>query len=99
MTFKNKYLLVRLLDDLDQVLFTCEIELKPYKNRYYLTIPEETLVKGAYKLNSIIYQPAVAQYDNIKESCGFYVLDNNNTFSHLETFDIGKIYVPQNWLK
>jgi lipopolysaccharide transport system ATP-binding protein len=97
--YKNKFILVRIIDHLDQVLFTCEKELELNKKEYKLRIPAETLVKGSYKLNSIIYHPAVAQFDNIKETCGFYILNNNKTFSHLETFDIGKIYVPQNWLK
>lgn len=94
---KNKFLLIRIVDDLEQVLFSCEIELLLDKVEYRLTIPKETLVKGEYKLNCIIYHPAITQYDNVLECCNFSIIDNIKAFTHLETFDIGKVYIPQNW--
>lgn len=94
---KNKYLLVRVKGELEQVLFSCEIEIQKNKKEYKLSIPSKTLVKGYYKLNCIIYHPAIIEYDHIKDCCGFYILDNIKEFSHLETFDIGKVYIPQNW--
>jgi lipopolysaccharide transport system ATP-binding protein len=95
---KNKFLLVRVLGNLDQVLFSCEKALKLKDDNYSLTIPKKTLVKGTYKINCIIYHPAVTQYDNVRECCSFSILNNSNEFSHLETFDIGKLYVPSQWL-
>lgn len=95
---KNKFLLIRVLNGLEQVVLTCETALKE-KDVYKFKIPEETLVKGHYKLNCIIYQPAVSQYDNVKECCEFQVLDNIKTYAHLEKFDIGNMYVPKNWIQ
>ena len=62
-----------------------------------MSIPSKTLVKGFYKLNCIIYHPAVAQYDIVKECCNFGIIDNIKEFGHLETFDIGKVYISHNW--
>ncbi|QXP61675.1 polysaccharide ABC transporter ATP-binding protein [Olleya sp. HaHaR_3_96] len=95
---KNKFLLIRVLDNIGQVLFSLEKALKDKDDNYSLVIPKETLVKGSYKINCIIYHPAVAQYDNIEECCGFDILNNSNAFSHLETFNIGKMYVSSKWL-
>jgi len=94
---KNKYLLIRILDNLEQALFSCEIELDYNKNEYVLSIPSKTLVKGFYKLNCIIYHPAIAQYDVVNECCNFSIIDNIKEFGHLETFDIGKVYISHNW--
>lgn len=94
---ESKFLLVRILDDLELVLFSAEIELKIDKKEYHLVIPSETLVKGNYKLNCIIYHPAIAQYDNVARCCNFSIIDNISIFSHLETFDIGKVYLKQQW--
>ena len=96
---RNIFLLIRVLDEFEQVLFSCEIGLNFRKEKYFLSIPCNTLVKGYYQLNCIIYQPAVCQYDNISNCCGFEIINNNEQFSHLEKFDIGKLYVPKNWLK
>ncbi len=95
---KNKFLLIRVLNALEQVVLTCETVLKE-KEVYKFKIPEETLVKGNYKLNCIIYQPAVSQYDNVKGCCEFQVLDNIKAYAHLEKFDIGNMYVSKNWIQ
>ena len=94
---KNKFLIVRIMDNLEQAIFSCEVEIVYGKKDYTLTIPNKTLVKGYYKLNVIIYHPAVVQYDIIESCCNFSVVDNRTDFSHLETFDIGKVYVPNTW--
>lgn len=96
-SLNNKFLLVRFMDNLEQVLFSTEIELEDEKSVYNLTIEEETFVKGNYSINCIIYQPGVLRYDVINSCCAFTVLDNKREFSHLETFDIGKIYVKSEW--
>ncbi|MEC4050899.1 ABC transporter ATP-binding protein [Flavobacterium sp. SUN046] len=95
---ENKFLLVRILDDLEIVLFSAEVALDINKLEYQLIIPKGTLVKGNYKLNCIIYHPAIAQYDNVARCCNFSVIDNIAAFSHLESFDIGKVYLNQKWL-
>ncbi|MFC6098049.1 ABC transporter ATP-binding protein [Flavobacterium qiangtangense] len=94
---RHKFLLVRVMDHLDQVLFSSETELDSNKDLYNFIIPSHTLVKGNYKMNFIIYHPAVAQYDNVIEFCSFVILENIKAFSHLETFDIGKIYIEGKW--
>jgi lipopolysaccharide transport system ATP-binding protein len=85
------------MDNLDQALFSCEIELDNDIKDYKLEIPSKILVKGFYKLNCIIYHPAVTQYDVVSDCCSFSIIDNVERFSHLETFDIGKVYVPHKW--
>ena len=94
---KNKFLLIRVMDNLEQALFSCEIELNYNKNSYTLDIPSNVLVKGFYKLSCIIYHPAVVQHDVINDCCSFAIIDNIKEFAHLETFDIGKVYIPHNW--
>jgi lipopolysaccharide transport system ATP-binding protein len=94
---KNKYLLIRVMDNLEQALFSCEVELEYNKKEYILNIPSKTLVKGFYKLNCIIYHPAVVQHDIINDCCNFNIIDNIKEFAHLETFNIGKVYIPHNW--
>lgn len=96
---KDVFLMTRVIDDSDRTLFCCEIKLIEDRENYTLTIPKNTLVKGRYKLNLILYKPAVQQFDVVDECCEFIVLDNIDTFSHLENFDIGKIYVSNNWLQ
>jgi lipopolysaccharide transport system ATP-binding protein len=94
---QNKFLIVRVFDNLDQPLFSSEVELKFGKKNYQLTIQSNFLVKGFYKLNSIIYHPAVTQYDIIESCCEFSIIENNSAFAHLEKFDIGKVNIPNKW--
>jgi lipopolysaccharide transport system ATP-binding protein len=96
---KSKFLLIRVLGELEQVLFSCQKELIKDKKNYLFTIPKGTLVKGNYNLNIIIYEPAIAQFDNINTCCSFTILNNIEEYAHLETFDIGSMYVSKNWLK
>ncbi len=94
---KNKFLIVQILNDLNQALFSSEIELNDEKKEYSLIIPRFTLVKGVYKLTCIIYHPSICQYDVIDSCCNFSILNNRPDFSHLETFDIGKVYIQTEW--
>ena len=95
--FKSKYLLISVLDNFDQTLFSCEIELVSGRNIYELELPSKTLVKGSYKINSIIYHPAVTKHDVVYGCCNFFIIDNTEEFSHLENFNIGKLYIPHKW--
>ena len=94
--FGNVFLLARILDDYDQVIFSSEIVLKRDKKEYFLTIPGNLLVKGNYSINAILYKPGASQFDNVS-CCSFSVLTNNMEFSHLETFDIGRVYANLKW--
>ncbi len=94
---EETYLLVRVLDSNEQPIFSSEILIKNEKKDYFVSIASGTLVKGNYSINAIVYKPAVAQYDNVENCCSFIVLNNNADFSHLENFDIGKVYIPLLW--
>lgn len=91
------HLLVRILDDNEQPLFSSEILISENKKDYKLKIEKNTLVKGIYSVNLIIYKPGVTQYDNIEKCCSFQILNNNKEFAHLENFNIGKLYIPMKW--
>lgn len=94
---RNKFLLVRVMDSSEQVIFSSEKEIDFNHKTMIFSIPKHTLVKGDYHINFIIYHPAVTQYDNVIGYCSFSVLNNIPEFAHLETFDIGKVYVRTNW--
>lgn len=87
-----EHLMVRILTEEEVVLTCIERKLDSKKDVYQFSIPSSYLVKGRYKLNMIIYQPAVTQYDHVSECCSFEVLDNIPQFAHLERFNIGKTY-------
>ncbi len=91
------FLLIRVLDDNEQPLFSSEILISENKKEYELRIDNNTLVKGIYSINIIIYKPGVTQYDKIDNCCTFQILNNNKEFAHLETFNIGKLYIPAKW--
>lgn len=92
----NQFMLVRIVDELENVLTCAEVQLDNAKKSHFLSIPANTLKKGIYYLNIIVYHPAVQQFD-IVNCCNFEVLDNNAQYAHLETFDTGKLYLKENW--
>lgn len=87
-------ILVRVLDEHENVLTSFERVLD--KNNFTLSIPPDYLKKGNYSINIILYQPAVEVYDEVS-CCNFRILNNNKTYSHLETFNTGKIYSEEAW--
>lgn len=89
-------ILVRIIDEFENVVLSFEKEVE--KNNYKLKIEPNTLKKGKYYLNLIIYQPAVQVFENI-DVCDFSVIDNNSHYAHLETFDCGKIYANEKWME
>lgn len=91
------YLLIRILDDNEQPIFSSEVLLKSNKKNYTVSIQKGALAKGNYSVNAIVYKPAVSQFDNVESCCCFTVLNNNTQFAHLETFDIGNVYIPSTW--
>lgn len=91
-------MLIRIMDEYEQVLFACEVPIDNNKNKYNLTLKDNSLVKGMYSVHCILYQPAVAQYDVVNNICNFNVLNNNANFAHLETFDIGNVYFDHLWM-
>lgn len=88
-TSSEDKILLRLFDENEIVLTSFEKELN--KSEYFLTLPATSLRKGTYSWNVILYRPAIEVYDQV-HCCKFTVINNNEKYAHLETFDIGKIY-------
>lgn len=91
-------ILIRIVDGFNQVLFSCEKELDEERKKYKLIINKESLVKGSYSINAIVYKPGIARYDSIDKCCDFEILNNSDAFAHLEGFDIGRVFINHQWL-
>jgi len=89
-------ILVRILSVNGMVLFCDETNIISNKKEYVLKVAPLTFMKGVYSLNCIIYEPAIAQYDNIN-GCDFSIINNTPEFVHLEGFDIGNISIKNKW--
>ena len=89
-------ILIRVLDDHEAPLTSFESKLD--KESYKLSIPSNYLKKGNYSINVILYQPAVEVYDEVN-CCNFRIINNNEVYSHLETFNSGKIYSNESWFQ
>lgn len=89
-------LLIRIFDEYENALTSFERVLD--KETYTLTLPPNYLKKGNYSINVILYQPAVEVYDEVN-CCNFSILNNNKEYSHLETFNSGKIYAQEAWFQ
>lgn len=94
----NSFILVRIMDSDEQVLFSTQVPIQNNKNNYKLIIQDESLVKGNYSLSIYLYTPGSAPYDVVDSCCAFTILNNNKEFAHLETFNIGKVYISTNWI-
>jgi lipopolysaccharide transport system ATP-binding protein len=90
-------LLIQIMDEWDQILFSCETKIIEAKDIYTLEIPCQTLTKGRYKINCNLYNPGLLQYDSIIECCDFSIIDTADFFMHLDAYNIGKLYVNYNW--
>jgi len=93
----EKHLLLRVCDQENQIVGATEVVVVGDKLNYSYQIPANFLTKGHYSINFILYNPGVAQFDLVEECCNFEILDNNSLFSHLESFNIGNVYLPNNW--
>ncbi len=94
---QKTHLLVRLFDQDTSLVGSTETYVNYDNSNIKLSLPSLLLTKGSYYLNVILYQPGVSQFDNVKECCSFDILDNNKEFSHLESFKIGPVYLPNKW--
>lgn len=92
---KADRILIRILNQNESPLTSFERALN--KETYSLELPPNYLKKGYYSLNVILYQPAVEVYDEV-DCCYFSILNNNEAYSHLETFDTGNLYSAEKWL-
>jgi len=94
----NTFILVRIMDSDDQVIFSSQTNLNDKASLYTLNIPANILTKGHYYFSVYLYKPGSAPYDVVSNCCSFSILNNNNEFGHLESFNIGKVYIPTKWL-
>ncbi len=101
-TFNDVYhsgtaMLLRIFDKEEQVVGATEVKIKSHEKRYSYTLPANLLTKGRYSLNVVLYQPAVIQFDVVETCLTFEITDNNEQLAHLETFNIGNVYLPNTW--
>ena len=94
---ESVFMLVQILNNDENVIFSCETKINNDKEDYTLTLPDNFFVKGTYKISVIIYHPAVVQYDNTSCIINFTILDNSKEFAHLEAFNIGSVYTKYLW--
>ena len=88
------FLLVTVLDKLKRKIFSAE---KKIEEEMHLEIMPNFLTRGGYFVQTIIYRPAVCQYDFVETACFFEVIDDGSAFSHLETFDYGCVFGSYHW--
>jgi len=89
-------LLIIFQDYLKRKIFSCEVLAS--KKNYRLKIERNMFVRGSYSLNSILYTPGIAQFDNVEECCNFAIVDSGSEFSHLDTFDYGVVFGKFAWV-
>lgn len=94
---KDVRMLVRIMDEYGSVISSTEKLINFNIQNYHLTIPNYKLTVGSYNIYFIIYQPAVTKYDVVEHVLSFRILDNIPSFSHLESFDIGRSYIDFMW--
>lgn len=88
------FLLVTVLDQLKRKVFSAE---KKIEEELHLEIMPNFLTRGSYYIQTIIYRPAICQYDLVETACFFEVIDDGSPFSHLETFDYGCVFGSYLW--
>ena len=76
---------------------TVETEIPMCNSLLKLTIPSNSLFKGEYKINFIVYRPGVQQFENKQDVIQFTILDNPYEFAHLEGFNIGNVLINSKW--
>lgn len=91
----NDKILIRIIDEYESILTSFESHIT--KEHFQLTLPSNYLKKGSFKINIILYQPAVTVYEDIT-CCNFNIIENNAKYAHLESFNVGKIYSTESWL-
>ena len=88
------FLLVTVLDQLKRKVFSAE---KKIEKELQLEIKPNFLTRGDYYIQTIIYRPAICQFDVVETACFFEIVDDGSAFSHLETFDYGCVFGSYLW--
>ena len=88
------FLLVTVMDKLKRKVFSAE---KKIEEELHLEIMPNFLTRGGYFIQTIVYRPAICQYDFVETACFFEVIDDGSAFSHLETFDYGCVFGSYRW--
>lgn len=91
------YLLITILDRNKRKIFSAE-KLIGNAVQLSLDILPNFLTRGNYSLQSIIYKPAIAQFDNLDDICSFEVIDTGSNFTHLEKYDYGTVFGRYEWI-
>ncbi len=94
---KNSKFLVQVLTNSDTIITSFETEIPMCNSLLKLTIPSNSLFKGEYKINFIVYRPGVQQFENKQDVIQFTILDNPYEFAHLEGFNIGNVLINSKW--
>lgn len=92
----NVFILLRIMDADEQPIFSTETAIEN-QDFFSVSIPQNTLVKGNYSLSIYLYKPGSSPFDVVERCCDFSIINNNEVFSHLENFNIGKVYLPTIW--
>ena len=93
----ESYLLITILDRNKRKIFSAEKKINS-EGQISLDILPDFLTRGNYSLQTIIYKPAIAQFDNIDDICSFEIIDAGSHFSHLETYDYGTVFGKYEWI-
>ena len=88
------FLLITIMDKFKRKIFSAE---KKLQEEMSLDILPNFLTRGGYYVQTIIYRPAICQYDFVETACFFEVIDDGSAFSHLETFDYGCVFGTYHW--
>ena len=90
-------LLIRIKNAEETVICSSETHISSNQTKVVCTFDAQQLIKGRYILQVILYKPAIAQFDNIETCLEFSILNNIEKYSHLETFDLGSMYLNAEW--
>lgn len=88
-------ILVTVLDATKRKISSAETNLTG--SEVNLKIKAKFLTRGQYSISTIIYIPAIAQYDVIEDCCSFILVDTGSEFYHLETFNYGVVFGNFSW--
>lgn len=88
------YLLITILDKFKRKIFSAERKIQ---EDVCMEIMPNFLTRGGYFVQTIIYRPAICQYDVVESACFFEVIDDGSAFSHIETFDYGCVFGSYRW--
>jgi lipopolysaccharide transport system ATP-binding protein len=95
---KHDYkLFVTVLDEFDFPVFSAETGIVSTEF-IRLTIANNFLVRGNYKIEAFIHKPQVEAIDIVKDICHFTIIDNNSYLGIHGNYNYGKVFGKFNWI-